>query len=140
MNTNETKTFDTWRDVYGRQATTQDIIDGFNASEYSTLTEYLEWWNGEIWGADAGAYDFAKLARQIKGELYQELEAEAREAVEAAAQEPGVWFGRQNAEQVVFGSGVYTTANNGDGTDYEDADAAAAALANEWLRDELKQR
>jgi hypothetical protein len=129
-----------YADVFGAQATVAEIIERFNESDDAALEAFIEAEAVAMWGAEANDNDYAAMARQIEGELYQALETEAREAVKSAAQEPGVWFGRQNAEQVVFGNGVYTTACNGDGTDYADPDDAVAALANEWLRDSLKQR
>jgi hypothetical protein len=128
-------------DVFGPMATIEELVVRFNDSEFDTLAKYLEAEAISLWGTEeADDTDYAALARQIEGELYQKLETEAEQAVEAAAAEPGTWAGRQNAEQVVFANGVYTTACNGDGTDYEDADDAVKALANEWLRDSLKQR
>lgn len=127
-------------DVFGNQATVDELIERFNESEFDTLAKYLEAEAVALHGAEANNNDYVAMARQIEGELYQQLESEAHEAVIDAEAEQGVWFGRENAEQVVFANGVYTTACNGDGTDYTDATAAAEALANEWLRDLTKGR
>lgn len=127
-----------YSDVFSREATIEEIVERFNESEHETLVAFIE--AEEMHGAEADNNDYAAIARQIEGELYQKLEVEARNAVKAAWTTPGTWAGRANAEQVAFANGVYTTACNGDGTDCEDADEAVEALANEWLRDSLKQR
>jgi hypothetical protein len=128
-------------DVFGPMATIEELVVRFNDSEFDTLAKYLEAEAISLWGTEeADDTDYAALARQIEGELYQRLESEAHEAVINSEAEHGVWFGRENAEQVVFANGVYTTACNGDGTDYTDATKAAEALANEWLRDLTKGR
>lgn len=137
--TMNSKTTD-YGDVFGNQATVDELIERFNESEFDTLAKYLEAEAVALHGAEANNNDYVAMARQIEGELYQQLESEAHEAVIDAEAEQGVWFGRENAEQVVFANGVYTTACNGDGTDYTDATAAAEALANEWLRDLTKGR
>ena len=80
------------------------------------------------------------MAAQIEREWREQFTAEAQEAVESAEAEPGVWFGRENAERVAYGNGVFTTACNGDGTDYESDADAVDALVNEWMRDALKGR
>lgn len=129
-----------YSDVFGREATIEEIVERFNESEHETLAAFIEAEAVALHGAEAEGNDYAAMARQIEGELYQRLESEAHEAVINSEAEQGVWFGRANAEQVVFANGVYTTACNGDGTDYTDATEAAEALANEWLRDLLKQR
>ena len=129
-----------YSDVFGSEATVDDLIERFNDSEFDTLAKYLEAEAVAMHGAEADNNDYDAMARQIEGELYQRLESEAHEAVIDAEAEQGVWFGRENAEQVVFANGVYTTACNGDGTDYTDATAAAEALASEWLRDLTKGR
>ena len=127
-------------DVFGNMATVDELIARFNESEFDTLAKYLEAEAVALHGTEAEGNDYAAMARQIEGELYQRLESEAHEAVINSEAEQGVWFGRENAEQVVFANGVYTTACNGDGTDYTDATKAAEALANEWLRDLTKGR
>jgi hypothetical protein len=127
-------------DVFGPMATIEELVVRFNDSEFDTLAKYLEAEAVALHGAEAEGNDYAAMARQIEGELYQRLESEAHEAVINAEAEQGAWFGRENAEQVVFANGVYTTACNGDGTDYTDATKAAEALASEWLRDLTKGR
>lgn len=134
-----TKTTD-YGDVFGKQATVDELIARFNESEFDTLTKYLEAEAVALHGEEAEGNDYATMAVQIEGELFRKLEVEAAQAVGAAQAEPGTWAGRANAEQVVFANDVYTTACNGDGTDYTDAVDAVQALANEWLRDSLKLR
>jgi hypothetical protein len=129
-----------YSDVFGREATIEEIVERFNESEHETMAAYIEAEAVAMHGAEADNNDYTAMARQIEGQLYQKLVSEAHEAVIDAEAEQGTWFGRANAEQVVFANGIYTTACNGDGTDYTDATEAAQALANEWLRDSLKQR